>query len=540
MRSWVGWIVLMTFVWGPLQASGQNETLVLEGGTLIDGTGRTPLGNPVVVIEGGRIKAVGTKGQVTYSQNARVINTDGRTILPGLIDSHIHLRDWMPQMFLRYGVTTVADTNNHKDWILLQREAWNSGKIKGPRLFVTGMAVAGPTYSPDDTHFPVNTAEEARAFVKNAVDAGVDMIKVDHLPLEQLKAVMEEASKNGVTVVGHSYNIRKAAQVGLKFMEHAEPLVNAILEEMGPEKLSAAAGEENPENLMHLLDTGLYDPLIQLMVKQGVFINPTFVGRWRFASPRGQEWVKAAGEIIKDPALAFVPSDIRQSWTRVPRSNPGSEGLKKIEEFTRKYAEAGGKVVAGTDAGYIPGLSLNYEMQMIADAGVPPMKVIMSATKWAAEVMGKDKDLGTVEPGKLADITVIEGDPLADIAAAQNVRMVIKDGKVVDTSYDPMFRNPVPRPVELHPTLSALNPRIATQGSPNVTLQIEGRSFNPKSVVRFDNADLPTQFVSDTKLTATVASRLLQNLGAYAVYVVNSGSGGGVSDAIYFLVNFKD
>ena len=121
MRLWVGWIVLIAAVWGSLQASGQNGTLVLEGGTLIDGTGRNPLENAVVVIEGNQIKATGTKGQVTYPRNTNVINTDGKTILPGLIDSHIHLRDWMPQMFLRYGVTTVADTNNHRDWILLQR-----------------------------------------------------------------------------------------------------------------------------------------------------------------------------------------------------------------------------------------------------------------------------------------------------------------------------------------------------------------------------------------------------------------------------------
>ena len=110
--------------------------MVLEGGTLIDGRGGNPINDAVVVIEGSRIKSVDLRGQVSYPQNARVIRTDGRTILPGLIDPHIHLRDYMPPLFLRYGVTTVGDTNNDTGWILGQRAALRSGQIKGPRLYV--------------------------------------------------------------------------------------------------------------------------------------------------------------------------------------------------------------------------------------------------------------------------------------------------------------------------------------------------------------------------------------------------------------------
>jgi imidazolonepropionase-like amidohydrolase len=118
----------------------------------------------------------------------------------------------------------------------------------------------------------------------------------------------------------------------------------------------------------------------------------------------------------------------------------------KTAEFLRKYAASGGKIVAGTDAGFMPGLTLHYEMQMLADLGIPTMKVIQSATLWGAESIGQQKDLGSVEPGKLADIAVIEGNPLTDIAATKNIRMVIKDGKVLDTAYDPKFVNPIPRP----------------------------------------------------------------------------------------------
>ena len=137
-------------------------------------------------------------------------------------------------------------------------------------------------------------------------------------------------------------------------------------------------------------------------------------------------------------------------------------------------------------------------------------------------------------------VIVIDGNPLNDIAMTQNVRMVIKDGQVLDTTYDSRFVNPLPRPVDVAPQLSMLNPRATPQGSRSVTLQIEGTGFGPKSVVRFDNTDLRTQFVSKTRLTATIDARLLRNVGTYTVHVLNRGQPGGVSSGVYFLVNFQD
>src|SRR5689334_20941004 len=115
MKSPLPWIVAVALCAG-VATGAQGQTLVLEGGTLIDGTGKAPIANAVIVIEGSRIKAVGTRGQVTYPANARVIRTEGRTLLPGLFDSHVHIRDYMPPMFLHYGVTTIADTHDPTAW----------------------------------------------------------------------------------------------------------------------------------------------------------------------------------------------------------------------------------------------------------------------------------------------------------------------------------------------------------------------------------------------------------------------------------------
>jgi imidazolonepropionase-like amidohydrolase len=282
--------------------------------------------------------------------------------------------------------------------------------------------------------------------VRGLIAKRVDMLKVDlNLTLDQLRAITDEAKKAGVTVVGHSQNIRKAVEIGgLKYMEHTDTLGRAILEEMGPEAMKAGAA--NPERAM---DTKLFGPLIQLMVREGVYLNPTLVGRWRSSTPRGKEWADAATEMIKDPGLAFVPEDARASWPRMSNRAPDAEGYRRTAEFVRRYAEAGGKVLAGTDAGWLPGLSLHYEMQMLTDMGVTPMKALQGATLVAAESLGQGKDLGSVEVGKFADFTIVEGNPLADIAATKNVRMVIKNGQVLDTTYDPRFVNPTPRPTEL-------------------------------------------------------------------------------------------
>jgi imidazolonepropionase-like amidohydrolase len=448
MRVWVAGLVLIAAVLDPLHVRAQGQTLVLEGGTLIDGTGRPPVNDAVIVIEGSRIKAVGARGRISYPANARVIRTDGRTILPGLIDVHVHLRDYMPPMFLRYGVTTVADTHDPTEWSLAQRDALNSGKIKGPRTFVSGERAAN-TREGNPPSIPLQTVDEARAYVKKLVAMGVDVIKVDSsISYDQLRAVIEEATTAGLSVVGHSQNIRKAAEVGLKYMEHTNTLAAAVLEAMG-RPVRATSDQRGAD--IALMDPALFPPLIEFMVKQGVYVNPTLAAQWRSSTPRGPEWAAAAAEIVQDPGLVFVPAEVRESWTRPDGRAPNREGYAKMAEFIRKYAEAGGKVLSATDAGFMPGLSMHYEMRMVADIGVPPMKVIQGATLWAAESFGKAKDLGSIEAGKLADLIVIDGNPLQKIETTQNIRMVIKDGRVLDTAYDPHFVNPIPRPLDVAP-----------------------------------------------------------------------------------------
>ena len=440
MKPWSA-VSLVVVIASVIGLTAQQRALVLEGGTLIDGTGKAPLANAVIVVEGSRIKTVGVKGQVTYPANANVIRVDGRTILPGLIDGHVHLRDYQVPMFLPYGVTTIADIHNDTAWSIAQREALKSGRIKGPRLFVSGARVTGPLGPPTTDGSYVRDVEEARAYVRKLKAAGVDHIKVDlTITDEQLRAVIEESRAAGLPLLGHTRNIKKAVDMGFRHMEHTDTMARALLEQEGRQIPNGVAPES-------LVDPKLFPPLIEYFVKQGVYVNPTLVLVWGASTDRARDWTAAAREVVKDPGLAFVPASAKEAWVREP--GRARAGYANVKEFLQKYSAAGGKVLAATDTGcceqIVPGLSLHEEMQALTDVGIPPIKALQGATLWAAEVIGQQKDLGSVEPGKLADLTVIEGNPLADITATRHVRLVIKDGAVADTAYDPHWVNPVPR-----------------------------------------------------------------------------------------------
>jgi imidazolonepropionase-like amidohydrolase len=429
-------------------AVAQEPVLVLEGGTLIDGTGRAPVEDALVIVTGNRITTVARQGQVEVPAGATVIQTDGQTILPGLVDTHVHLRDWHYPMYLAYGVTTMADTHNDTPWSIAQRALLKSGLMQGPRLFVSGARVTGPLGQlvtnaageiVEDPGY-VEDAEEARAYVRYLNAIGVDHVKIDLTITDaQLAAVLDESRKLGLRVFGHTRNIKTAVDLGMRHMEHMNTMARALLEQEGrlatlPEGTAVEAAV-NPD---------LFPPLIEYMALQGVSIDPTLYfwmrpEQWRYAR-------EVVEPIANDPGLAFVPTEVKERWVQ-GRDTP-RQGYDNVVEFLTQYAKAGGKILVSSDAHMRangPGFTMHIEMQMMTDMGIPAMKAIQGATLWGAEALGREQDYGSVEVGKVADFVIVEGDPLADIAVTRNIQMVIMDGEVVDTTYDPNWSNPLPR-----------------------------------------------------------------------------------------------
>ncbi len=432
----------------------EDSFLVLQGGTLIDGRGGSPIEDAVVVVREDRIWAVGRRGEVPIPDGANVIDTEGRTILPGLIDMHLHSRPWKFPLYLAHGVTTVGDIHADTPWIIAQRALLRSGVMQGPRLFVSGARVIGPLMPGPARAFGtgyVRDVEEARDYVRYLAAIGVDMVKVDAtITDEQLVAVIDEAKRFGLPVLGHLRDIDFAMSHGMKEMEHLAPFWRAQLVREG--KPLPPEGSEEGAALMASVDTARFAPLIQRMVEQGVIVDIALYGWiprevWRAARPEIES-------LARDPGLGFVPDGEKTAWVTDPgEPRPGTE---TVASFMRQYIEAGGKLLVSSDgvdnSPIVPGYAQHLIMQGMTVMGIPPMATIQGSTLWPAEALGIEQDYGSVEVGKVADFLIVEGNPLTDIRATRSIRLVIQGGEVVDTTFDPDWVNPVPRPTAFSPT----------------------------------------------------------------------------------------
>jgi imidazolonepropionase-like amidohydrolase len=410
---------------------------LLIGATLIDGTGAPQQRDAAVLLgDGGRIAAVGTRQSVTPPQGAEVIDVSGMTMLPGLIDCHDHLADhsyalphrWRldePQSTravrtatvlhktLATGYTTVRDAAGLDVGF---KRAMDEGLLQGPRVLLA-VNIISPTGGigdrispsghtccvPADPSLPesvANGVEGVRTVVRTMVRAGADVIKCattggassrpGHGPkdpafsLDEMRALVDEAHALGKRVMCHALGgpgLRTAIEAGVDSIEHGCYL------------------DEDPE-------------LISMMAEKGIFFVPTFT-------------VYVFHREVSPPHVRVRGRDLEPHH---------------IESLHRAL-EAGVRVGAGTDAGGHMHLINARELQCMVEVGMSPMQALQAATGWAAECLGVERDVGSIQPGKLADLLVVEGDPLQDISVLQDVqrvKLVFKEGQLcVDRRLDP-------------------------------------------------------------------------------------------------------
>ena len=411
--------------------------VALVGGQLLDGYEAEPIHHSVVIFENGRITAVGSKLDTEIPDNAVIIDTGGRTVMPGLIDAHMHIdlighgeyEDYydfldgmeridevMPiaaKQMMRAGVTSALDLGAPFQ-ILEFRERVRRGEIPGPRLTISGPWITRLDMAgiPDMYEIVVDSPREAAQRTRELIERGSDVIKTwAGLSEEDYRAVVEEAHKAGVKVHAHLYNpdaIRAAINAGVDVFQHVGSARN-------PPYDDAMISEIAHKNI----------PIVQT-ISHRIWVYPATV---------------AFPERLYDPVYKKdMPPDVYEEFIRSFENFHRRSYFYDIGQETRnaqrsasQFIEAGAYMGVGTDAASPLNMhteAMWREMSALVDSGMTPIQVISAATKTNAEILDQFDELGTIEPGKLADIIVIDGNPLANIDALQHVEIVIKDGGV--------------------------------------------------------------------------------------------------------------
>ena len=528
--------------------------LIIRGGTLIDGSGGPAREDTFILIENGRIKVVDEQTRATRSNpEGMVIDATHKTILPGLWDVHVHLADWMGELYLSHGVTSILDAANIPDWILAQRDGRSKGYIRSPRIFACGNALGGhPLFGEDDPAQVLRGADDARHRVCDAIAAGVDVIKIwAFAEADEMEVMCREAHEAGLPVMAHlTTSARDAVLAGVKCLAHCTGLPMAAVKdpsrrqwmvERERERLIAFATHKpaiTAWSLFAMMEEDTFDPLIETFIEHGTFLEPDFVYRWAFASPDRANHEDVDKRLLEHPGLSYLPGYVRYLVSRMwgyyyhlstEQREELARGYEKFCTFLRRYVEAGGKTVIGSDTSTwpLPGISIHRELVFHVEAGLSPAQAIVAATRYPAEFVGKADSLGTVEPGKIADLLIVEGDPLRDIRATQNIAYVIMDGQLVDRTYHQDFANAIPRPriglfhANPVPHLTAVMPRVVEQGCGSTLLAVRGSGFIRQSIVMFDEISVPTTFCDTETLEATIPSWLLARVGTFPVWVAN-------------------
>jgi imidazolonepropionase-like amidohydrolase len=406
-------------------SGSRAEKIALVGGTLIDGTGRDPVPDSVVVIEKGRIVDAGPKSRVKIPSGAQKVDARGKTILPGLWDMHAHFEqvEWGP-IYLAAGATTVRDCGNEFEFITAVRDAVASGHGLGPRLLLAGIVDGtGPSAIGVER---VDTPEQAKMWTDKYHDAGFQQMKIySSVKLEEVKDVADAAHRLGMTVTGHvpiGLNAYQTIEAGQDQINHIPYIVDIMVPTLPADatRLDHAAAAANLD-----LNSPTAQKAIAFLVQHGTVVDPT-LALFEFFSA---STAKPAASI--EPGVLKVAPELQAILADVGPPSPHAEISEKV--FAKEVAvvgalhKAGVPIVAGTDQ-TVPGHSLHREIELYVQAGFTPMEAIQAATIVPARVMGLDKEIGTVEAGKRADVIILDANPLESIRNIRKVEFVITNG----------------------------------------------------------------------------------------------------------------
>lgn len=412
----------------------------IVGATIVEGTGAPPLKDGVVVVRNGRILAVGPKDQIDVPPDARRINAVGKWLIPGLIDMHVHLDEVItPSTFVLFGVTSVRDVGSRL--VTLQRLRARESKGEAiPRLYWMGRNIdeGKPSWW---GAVAVKRPKDVSALLDDMEKQGVDGVKlyVNAGP-KVTKAVIQDAHKRGWPVTGHLSKTRpsQAAEMGIDNLEH----VSTLLQELRPVARQSSLGFAASFRGVPRVDLGgtAAARLVRILRRNQMTVTPTLI-----ASLLPVEGEKAATD--RYSGIVGVPRGWRAYWTSSYWSFMSTKGWKRIDFSNARLAQvkysqmlgklyrAGVPIIAGTDTPapwVLPGAGLLVEMELMVRAGMTPSDVLRSATGRAADILHKSRDVGTIRTGRIADMILLDADPVADIRNLRRIHSVFLGGKEID------------------------------------------------------------------------------------------------------------
>ena len=439
-------MVLLLFA-GPAVGQTKNGTVVIRGGTLVDVRAGKEVPNTVIVILGERIERVAAEGKAKIPAGAQIVEARGKWIIPGLIDSHAHAGDYEGdplKLYLANGVTTIRNPGGSVTLLRLTREKLESGKLIGPRLYFSGNILDGnpPVWT---SSLLVDTPERARSAVNFLADQGVDFVKVyNNVKEAELAAIVETAKVRGLPVAGHvprTMTMTHAIELGMTRLEHIRITGKEMLSAEEAEKIDPLPAGKREAMLWQRFALGSekFRDLVQRLAASRVFLDPTLVTDEYFnasnieaekSDPNNRyvsaEFTQGAIQSFQNP-LFQIPPELKTAAV---------EAVHKEQLFVGMCNEAGVRIIAGTDGPnmgrLLPGFGLQRELELLVEAGLSPLQALRAATSTAAEALGKEDGLGTLEPGKLADLVVLDADPLTAIQNVRKVRTVVQGGKVYE------------------------------------------------------------------------------------------------------------
>ncbi|MEP7310210.1 MAG: amidohydrolase family protein [Acidobacteriota bacterium] len=444
----------------------QPAALVIEGGTLIDGNGGAPVRDVQIVVEGNKITRIGRKGQAPPA-GARVVNADGKFIVPGLIDALVNYLWYQGEMYLNNGITSYVGIGDMGETGVVYAEAVKRGIIRAPRPIDWPVHFAGPAgnltglESVFDSPHPLRGPEEAREMTRRNLALGGYGISFQNgnvLP-ETFMAAVEVAHAAGkpvgIRAGGRGLGAKESSLMGADFIPRSNGVGQAVASVAAEDPVPGIPAQQNELELWANMDEAKAADLIKVLVQQKTALIPAF-NQKAPGLPKGWPRFEAQSRrIFADPFLAtYYPTGRYQTilfnFLDPPNLQPDvvdarRKGYQNALRFHRMLIEAGGRVLAGTDGGNfsMPGIGLLHEMQtFVDDMGLKPMQVLQSATKWPAEAMRMQSQIGTVEAGKMADILIVNADPLLDIQNLQKIAVVVADGRVVDLKYHGDYWSP--------------------------------------------------------------------------------------------------